>query len=184
VPYLKVVQAAGALTFVLVAHSASAATGARQDCLTELIYGRKDVISCTFPTRMTQQELESIQKTTRGLLTDASCAMEVSVARKAVDDAVATADHVFQAPPQPVTCEVLTTKGNFPVAFTFAPRVEFKAGQAVKASPGMASVTRVSAVLAWPVVTWVNRAGLIEKGMLDVVNAYLRRYGPRATASR
>jgi hypothetical protein len=182
--YLKAVRAVGALTFVLAAHSALAGTGASQDCLTELIHGRKEVISCTFPIRMTEQELESIQKTTRGLLTDASCAMQVSVARKTVDDAISTQDHVFVAPPQPVTCEVMTTKGNFPIAFTFAPRVEFKAGEAVKATPGMADVTGVSRVLAWPVVTWVNSAGLIEKGMLDVVNAYLRRYGPRATASR
>ena len=67
------------------------------------------------------------------------------------------------------------SRGTLPVAFTFAPKIEIKAGKAVKASPGMGNVTGVNSWLAWPVVAYVNGSGSIQEVMLRVVNAYLLR---------
>ena len=107
--------------------------------------------------------------------------MTIRIERRLIDEALGAADHVFQAPAQPVTCDVVTSKSTFPITFTFAPRVEFKDGAAVKASPVMDGVTGVSRILSWPVVTYVNHSREIRDGMLQVVNAYLKKYGKQPT---
>jgi hypothetical protein len=171
----------------LVPSPSLAGTAARtphKDCFAELLHGRGPELVCTFPVRMTDEELDNVRQATRGVLQNAFCEMEIRIKRSMIDVAVVTPDHVFEAPPQPVSCEVHTTKASFPVTFTFAPKVEFVGGQAVKASPQMANVQGVTSVLAWPVVTWVNRSSQIQDGMLQVVNAYLRRYGPRSASAR
>lgn len=154
--------------------AAPPAAVADRDCLAELIEGRGAEIACTFPVRMTDAELEQVRKATRDLLRDARCAMTIRIERRLVTEAVAASDHVFQAPPQPVACDVITARGALAITFTFAPRVEFKGGEAVMASPMMADVAGVSRVLSWPVVTYVNHSSEIRQGMLQVVNAYLR----------
>jgi hypothetical protein len=152
------------------------------DCFEQLTKGSGPRIVCAFPVRMTEEELKGVREATRGLLQDASCTMSIDIERKALAEALARPDGTFESSPQPVTCEVKTAKSVLPIKFTFAPRVEFKGGAAVKATPGMANVTGVSRILSWPVKTWVNRSSEIESGMLQVVNAYIKRYG--RTASR
>ena len=173
-----------AVASVLPVATSAAQPSADRDCFQELTRGRDAEIACVFPVRMTDEELASVRKATHDLLRDARCAMTIRIPRRLIDDAVRAHDHVFQAPAQPVTCDVVTSKSTLPITFTFAPRVEFKDGQAVGASPIMADVTGVSRVLSWPVVTYVNHSRDIRDGMIQVVNAYLNKYRPSSTAQR
>lgn len=164
------------------AKSVTPAPSVSHDCFHELVHGQSAEIICMFPVRMTDEELASVRKATRDVLQDARCTMSIRIKRRLLDDAIQASDHVFQAPAQPVACEVMTSKGTFPITFTFAPRVEFKDGAAVTASPVMADVTGVSRILSWPVVAYVNHSREIRDGILQVVNAYLKKYGPRTHA--
>lgn len=186
-PSLRVGLLAVALTVPALVDVASADSGSgapvSRDCFHELLHGKSAEITCEFPVRMTDEELAQVRKATRDILRDAHCAMTIRIERRLLDDAIRAVDHVFQAPAQPVACDVVTSRGGFPIAFTFAPRVEFKDGAAIKASPVMADVTGVSRILSWPVVTYVNHSREIRDGMLQVVNAYLKKYGTRTQAS-
>lgn len=147
------------------------------DCLAQLTVGDAKEINCEVPLRMGEKEIADLKRVTRDVLQEAQCTLMVRIQRQLVSDAVVKADHVLEAPPQPVACEVKTAKKVYPVKFTFAPRVVIKDGVAVEASPGMADVSGVPSVLSWPVVQYVNRSGTVRDGMLQVINAYRKRFG-------
>jgi hypothetical protein len=166
------------------ADAIGALIAAEKDCLRQLVEGRGTRIVCEHPVRMIDAELADLRRATRDLVQDASCTMSVDIERRLVVEAAAASEHVFTAPPQPVSCEVRTSSATLPITFTFAPSVEIKGGIAVKASPVMAGVEGVSPILAWPVVVFVNSSQRIEQGMLEVVNAYLARFGRVRAAGR
>ena len=113
-----------------------------------------------------------MRRLTRERLQDASCRVSVRISRDLVQPSLTEANHVFNAPPQPVVCTIMTRDGTFDVTGTFAPQVMFKDGVAVTASPGLANVEGVSRYLAWPVVQYVNHAPGIRREILSVINAY------------
>lgn len=147
------------------------------DCLAQLTVGDAKEIVCEVPLRMGEKEIADLKRVTRDVFQEAQCTLTVRIQRQLVSDAVVKADHVFEAPPQPVACEVKTAKKVYPVRFSFAPRVVIREGIAVEASPGMADVSGVPSVLSWPVVQYVNRSGTVRDGMLQVINAYRKRFG-------
>jgi hypothetical protein len=154
------------------------------DCFDQMTTGSAAEIDCAFPAVMEPKDRDSIRKLTREVFKDAHCLVRVRIARRLIEEAMAEPDTVFEAPPQHVSCTLETSKGDLPVTFTFAPRIEFVGGIAIAATPGMGDVEGVNAWLAWPVVEYVNASGSIEDIMLRVVNAYVRRYGPLARASQ
>ena len=143
-----------------------------EDCFAELEARDGRDIACVFPMRLTDAERADLKRVTREYLHDLTCRLEVRIERKAIDEAMAASDLIFQSPEQPVTCSVTTPKSTFDVTATFAPRVVFKGDKAVDASPGLANVKGVSRVLSWPVVFYVNRGSDIRVSMLQIVNAY------------
>ena len=143
-----------------------------QDCFHQLEKGRGAEIVCAFPTRLSEQEQSELKRITGEMLLDAHCIVSIRLPRRMLDAALGAGDHVFEAPPQPVSCEVVTRESTIPISGTFAPRVVFAGGQAVEATPGLANVAGVSSVLAWPVLQYVNRSGTIREGMLTVINAW------------
>lgn len=154
------------------------------DCYDQLIAGTAPEIACAFPALMTPDDRNAIRKVTRQIFKDAHCMIQVKIARQLIDEALSDPEARFEAPPQTVSCVVETSKGNLPIEFTFAPKVEFKGGVAVTATPGMDNVKGVNSWLAWPVVKYVNASGSISDIMLRVVNAYVKRYGPSAEAQQ
>ena len=150
------------------------------DCWQQFMESRSPEISCGFPAVMEKADREQVQKITRQLLKDAQCQITIKLERALLDAAVEAPDNTFIAPPQPVACEIDTSRGKLPVAFTFAPKIEIKGGKAIKATPGMANVTGVNSWLAWPVTAYINASGSIQDVMLRVVNAYLERKRPPA----
>jgi hypothetical protein len=124
---------------------------------------------------LTETERADIRRLSRGLLQDARCSVKVRVARALVATALTQPDVTFEAPPQPVTCDITTKNGGFPIAATFAPRVVFKGGVAVEGTPGLANVTGVNRYFAWPVVQYVNRSAGIRTSMLEMINLYRGR---------
>jgi hypothetical protein len=145
------------------------------DCWRQFMEASGPKIACAFPAVMEDADRAQIRKLTRDVLKDAHCEVAIDIERALVDAAVKTPDIVFTTPPQPVTCEIETSRGKLPIAFTFAPRIDIKGGVAVKATPGMDHVTGVNSWLAWPVVAYVNASGSIQDVMLKVVNGYLKR---------
>ncbi|KAB2849746.1 MAG: hypothetical protein F9K44_07040 [Hyphomicrobiaceae bacterium] len=155
--------------------SSSGASAQDRDCIHQLIKENGREIACTLPLQMTEKDLADLRKASRDILQDASCVLTIKIERALISDAVANAQmHVFESPPQPVACEIKTKETAIPVSFTFAPRVEFKDGQAIRATPGMANVSGVSRLLSLPVVVFINSSRHVETGMLETVNAYLR----------
>lgn len=161
---------------------AGAADGA--DCFRQLERGRGSEIACQFPTRLTDKERAELERVTGGRLRDATCVVTIRVERARIDEAVAARDLDLEIPPQPVRCEVVTRDGVWPITGTFAPRVTFREGAAVDATPGLADVEGVSRALALPVVLYVNRSQTIRDGFLKVVNAYKAHYAVVAGGRR
>lgn len=177
--------ATASLFGVLAAETTARAGDARsKDCFDELERGRGPTLTCAFPTRLTGQERQDLLRITRGTLKDADCIVTIRIERQIVDAALAAADHVFQAPPQPVQCNIVTANSAYPINATFAPRVVFKGDKAVEATPGLANVVGVSKFLAWPVVQYVNRSPGIRKSMMAIVDAYRERRRRSASAGR
>lgn len=169
-----------ALAAALVAGPAAAGETAapNPDCFDEFLNAKGTDIVCTFPTRMSADEKVEVEKVTRGYLKDASCDVAIKMPRRLLADALAaTGDHVFEAPAQKSHCEVVTLKATFPVEMTFAPKVVFKDGIAIEATPNLDNVTGVPKALWWPVAYWVNSSNMIEETTLKIVNAVKRRYG-------
>ena len=163
------------------APSGSIVLDEESDCFAQLTFGRSEMIDCSFPALMSAEDRASIRRMTRELFKDARCTITVKLARRIIDEAMREPDSDVKLPPQSVDCEVETSKGVWPITFSFAPTVVFEAGAATKASPGMGDVKGVNSWLAWPVVEYVNRSGTIEEVMIRVINAYVKRYGPRAS---
>jgi hypothetical protein len=139
-------------------------------------------INCTHQTWMTPQEQADVRRLTRDYVLDARCTVQISMPRSDVEAALASSDRVFAAPPQPVTCEIMTSGGPMPIAATFAPNVVFKDGFAISATPGLANVTGVNSYLAWPVVEYVNRSATIGDEMVRMINACRAKVGARQAA--
>ena len=170
--------AAAALLLALIAPTAPAqseptAPAADRDCFAEIASGAGQEIACRYHARLTEEERADLKSLTREVLQDARCSVDIRIARQKVELALAAFDHVFEAPPQPVTCDLTTQDGSFPIGGTFAPRVVFKSGKATDGSPRLANVTGVNGYLAWPVIQYVNRSARIRDGMLTAINAYL-----------
>ena len=174
---------AGAL---LASPAAAAETGTpNPDCFDEFLNGSGADILCSFPTRMSADEKAEVEKLTRGYFKDASCDVAIKMPRKLVADALAaTGDHVFEAPAQKSRCEVVTSKATFPVEMTFAPKVVFKDGVAIEATPNLDNVTGVPKALWWPVAYWVNSSNMIEDTTLKIVNAVKQRYGTQQASAQ
>lgn len=167
------------LVVIGVASPQVSATPAGRDCFTEIERGRGPVIACEFPTRLTEEERRDLKGLTRDMLRDARCVVAIRIDRAQIEAALAAPDLVFEAPPQPVTCEIDTAETAYPITATFAPRVVFQGGEAVQATPGLADVAGVPSYLAWPVVQYVNRSGSIRDGMLRIINGYRAHYEAR-----
>jgi hypothetical protein len=147
-------------------------------CLKQLIESRAPEIDCVHQAWFTTEERDDLAKLTRGYLLDASCAITVKIARQEIDTALAAADAVFTSPAQPMTCELETSRGKLTVGGTFAPRVVFKGGVAVEATPGLGGITGVNSYLAWPVVHYINYSERITKPMMLMINAYRAHRAP------
>ncbi|MFM9940031.1 MAG: hypothetical protein ACKVP7_11105 [Hyphomicrobiaceae bacterium] len=161
-----------AITGVLSAPNAAGSALRSKDCFWQLEHGRGAEIDCVFPTRLTEQEQGDLRRLTRDMLQDATCVVAIRIARALIADAIAADALVFETPPQPVTCEIVTRDGRVPITGTFAPRIVIKDGVAVDATPGLANVAGVPSYVAWPVVQYVNRSGAIRDNVLSIVNAY------------
>lgn len=149
-----------------------------QDCFWQLREAAGTQIRCAFTTRMSEEERAEFKRVTRGYVDDATCTIRIDISRALVDSALgAVGDHVFEAPQQLATCTLSSGETAYPISLTFAPRVVFKAGVAVEASPGVDNVTGITRLLWWPVALWVNRTNLIEGPTLRIVNAYKARFG-------
>ncbi len=147
-------------------------------CFTDLMAGKSADIVCEFPVEPSLLERDELSKSTRGYLKDVHCLVSIRIARAQVMAAITNPDHVFEATPQPVACELEANLGKeqtkiIAVGGTFAPRVVFKDGVAIEATPGLAVVSGVSRVLAYPAELWVNRGATVRDGMLKAVNAWV-----------
>lgn len=146
-----------------------------RDCFDELENGTSAEFVCTYPVALAEQERADLKRITREYLQDVTCSVKVRIDRGMVERAVQDVDYEFQSPPQPVTCDVKTSKSTVHITATFAPRVVFKGGQAIEGTPGLENITGVTRILSWPVKQYVNRAPHVRNTMVKIVNAY-RKY--------
>ena len=180
----------GSLLTIAVAIAATGASRAAspedptRNCFWQLANGRGSQLTCEHKAWITEEERADLKKLTRELLQDVRCTVSVDIRRVLVDDVLELTDHVFLAPPQPVTCEIATKDSTIPITGTFAPRVVIKDGKAVEATPGLADVKGVGSVLSWPVVQYVNRSPGIRTEMLRMINVYIEHARARQLARR
>lgn len=162
----------------------AAAEDPQSNCFWQLAHGRGTDLVCEHKAWITEEERADLKKLTRELLQDVRCTVSINIKRVLVDDALELTDHVFQAPPQPVACEIATKDSAIPITGTFAPRVVIKEGRAVEATPGLADVKGVTGVLSWPVVQYVNRSPGIRAEMLRMINLYIEQTRTRRLVRR
>ncbi len=157
---------------------------AKPECFDALRQSGGTRLSCEHHAWMTDDERADVVKLTRGYLQDARCTVTVDIERRLVDEALAASDRVFEAPPQPVLCELQTSGGPMKIGGTFSPRVVFKDGFAIDATPGLANITGVNSYLAWPVVAYINGAKNIKSEMAAMINAIRTRLTNRQQAAK
>jgi len=146
--------------------------GGLTSCLKAVAQRSGEEISCNYMALLTPEERDDMRRISRGLLQDAHCLVKIRIARAILEQALTAPDQVFQSPPQPVSCNIKTKSGEFPIKATFAPQVTFKEGRAVGGTPGLANVEGINSYLAWPVVAYVNKSARIRDAMLEIINTY------------
>lgn len=169
---------AGSIVAAMLA-GALPATAAERDCFDELENGTNSEFTCKYPVALAEQERADLKRITREYLQDVTCSVSVRIDRALVERAVQDIDYVFQSPPQPVACDVKTSKSTVHITATFAPRVTFKAGQAVEGTPGLENIQGVTRILSWPVKQYVNRAPHVRNTMLLIINAYRKHWAEK-----
>ena len=148
-----------------------------RNCFYQLLEGTGDEIDCEHQAWFTDEEKTDVSKMTRGYLLDARCKINIKIKRDQVEAALVASDITFESPAQPMTCDLTTSSGPMTIKGTFAPRVVFKDGTAIQATPGLANVEGVNKYLAWPVVHYINNAARIGAPMALMINAYRARRG-------
>jgi hypothetical protein len=148
-----------------------------RNCFYQLMEDTGPLIDCEHPAWLTAEEKADLKKMTRDYLLDARCKIAIKIERSKVDAALVGSDLTFESPPQPMTCVLTMSSGDMTIAGTFAPKVVFKDGIAVDASPGLANITGINSYLAWPVVHYINNADRIRAPMKLMINAYRARRG-------
>jgi hypothetical protein len=180
-PIVAALIVAGTLSLAIaeVAHGAGGAANVTQtaakkapDCFAQLRRPAGQRLTCEHKAWMADEERADLVKLTRGYLLDATCRVSVDIERRSIDEALAASDRVYDAPPQPVTCDLETSAGPMTIKGTFAPHVVFKDGFAADASPGLANISGINGYLAMPVVAYVNHAPGIKAEMTAMINAY------------
>jgi len=173
-PFCRLAAVAAISSIAAVSHAAGPASRPTvNNCFWELARGQGADLECDYPAWLADKERTELRRITRDQLQDARCTVSIRITRSLVMRALTDTDYTFEAPPQPVTCEITTKDKPIPIAATFAPRVVIKDGVAIDATPGMANVTGVNGYLAWPVVEYVNRSATVKGEMLKMINGYL-----------
>ncbi len=171
------------LLSALAAPTAAAPKASMTDCFADLEKGTSPQIVCEFPLKPSPAERAEMEKQTMGYVKNVACTVSIRIERASIATAINTPQHQFEAPPQPVACNV-TMPGHakapavaedtiVPITGTFAPKVTIKDSVAIHATPGLGEVKGVSRILSVPVVAYVNRAGFLRDGMLKVINAWM-----------
>ena len=167
-----------ALTGAPAAQAGGAAEPPRErNCFYQLLEDTGPQIDCEHPAWLTDDEKADLKKLTREYLLDAHCKIAIRIERATVDAALVGSDVTFESPEQPMTCVLATSSGEVTISGTFAPKVVFKDGLAISATPGLANITGVNSYLAWPVVHYINNAERISNPMKLMINAYRARRG-------
>ncbi len=180
-PFVSLLRVAAAAVPAAIVSSASAAPPAEppreRNCFVQLLEQTGPKIDCEHPAWLTDDEKADIRKITREYLHDARCTIKIVIERAKIDAALVASDLTFESPPQPMTCVITTKGGDTTVTGTFAPKVVFKDGLAISATPGLANIAGINSYLAWPVVHYINNAQRIGAPMLMMINAYRARRG-------
>ena len=148
-----------------------------RNCFYQLLEDTSPQIDCEHPAWLTDDEKADLKKLTRDYLHDARCTIKIVIERAKIDTALVASDATFESPPQPMTCVLTTKGGETTITGTFAPKVIFKDGIAIQATPGLANIGGINAYLAWPVVHYINNAQRIGEPMKLMINAYRARRG-------
>ncbi len=85
------------------------------NCLWELARGRGSELKCDYPAWLAEKERGELRRLTRERLQDARCTVSIAIDRALVSRAMNEADFVFEAPPQPVACEIATRDKPFQI---------------------------------------------------------------------
>jgi hypothetical protein len=181
------VVAAGLTWLSHPATAASPAAGAAPaNCLNQIASGSSPEVICSFPTALGERERAELRRMTGDLFVDARCLVHVRIERRQIAAVLIKPDHVFQASPQQVTCELISSSERLPVRATFAPRIVIRDGRAVDAHPGMADLTGINELVADPVLQYINQSETIRRQMVGMVNMYIanKKIGEQAFGGR
>ena len=173
---LRFLAAAAALPLALAA-SVLRAGDDGEACLEALRDPEAASIACDVRFTLPAEERGTVRALTAGILRDASCLAAIDMPREDFVRALLRED-LLEVPRQPVVCEIATEDEPIAARFTLSPKVWFAGGRAVRATPDMADLTGLPALLAGLVEDWVNESDAIEEAMVDAVNDYLAEGAP------
>jgi hypothetical protein len=161
------------LSLPALAPTVDAAPPAPANCIQQLTSGSGPEVICSYPTQLGDRERAELRRMTGDLFVDARCLVHVRIERRQIAAALIKPDHVFVAPPQPVSCELITQGDRLPIQATFAPRIVIKGGRAIDAQPNMANLTGLNEYVVAPVLQYVNGSDSIRAQMVKMVNLYI-----------
>jgi hypothetical protein len=144
-----------------------------QPCIAKLQNPKLKNIDCTLKFDLDKNIQRDLKGTTAGVVRNAACQVQVSIAREKIFTALLNA-RVLEVPRQPVNCRIITSGDPVSARFTLAPKVWFKGGKAVRAKPRMNDLLGMPPFLAKLLADWVNSSKMIESAMVKEVNKFLK----------
>jgi len=108
---------------------------------------------------------------------DVRCTLPLAVPRGAIVAAVSDGRQTFEVPEQKATCEVAREGGVDTVKVSFAPRIEFKGGEARKVWVNLKSVEGPGGIKAmlWAAANLEDKLGLFHKPLVKEINKFLQK---------
>jgi hypothetical protein len=141
-------------------------------------------LSCDLTKTWEKDEIQKgadSKKLTWGL-GSARCSVKVSVKRADIAAALTSADQVFNAGKQPVSCEIGSEK--YPVSVTMAPELTFKNGTNTAVALHIDEIKGASLIkgVVWTAATLDQHFGILHGDMVREVNRFVQKECPKIVA--
>jgi hypothetical protein len=112
---------------------------------------------------------------------DVRCALDVTVKRQEMIDALTKPEYEFKFPPQTVRCDIEREKEVMNVSVALAPKFQFKGGKATKAWLGIGTIEAPTVVkgVIWSAAQLEDTFGIVHADLIREINTFVYERCPK-----
>jgi hypothetical protein len=142
-------------------------------CLARIRRAETDPITCEIMRRATDAERTSLKESTAGVLLDADCDAQISIARSVIEQ-LRRATVPVDIPGQDVTCQIVANGGPLQTVLLVGGRVVMANGRANDFVPSISIKQGLPPVLGRLLQTFAQHAD-VRRGVVDTINTIIAR---------